>query len=180
MKKDTLKKNKKKGISLIIALITMTLLLSLSFSIGGIILRQLKLTNINVNSQSSFYAADSALECALYWDASTDGTIGVGDFTTAIFGTTTVYTSNNPIKCGPNTSNPLSFTKTVALDIATTTFDIDYGQNTCARVQIVKNPYRTSIYTSGYNTGLNTAGDACDLNDAVQKRTVERALLFTH
>ena len=88
-----------RGISLVIALVMMTLLLSISFSIANIILRQLRLTNIGTNSQTSFYAADSALECALYWDTLTDGTLA-GDFSSAVFGTTTVQLSGtNPIPC---------------------------------------------------------------------------------
>lgn len=169
-----------RGISLVISLIMMTLLLSISFSIANIILRQLRLTNIGTNSQTSFYAADSALECALYWDTLTDGTVS-GSFETAIFGTSTSYaTGSNPIKCGTNTSNPLSFVKVVdpTYDIATTTFDIDYGQDVCSKVQVVKTPFRTVISTSGYNTGVE--GDACALGDAISRRIVERGLVFAH
>lgn len=172
----------KRGVSLIISLIMMTLLLAISFSIGNIILRQLRLTNIGTNSQISFYAADSALECALYWDTITDGTVA-GFYDNAIFGTTTPtsYASGlNPIRCGANPLNPFSFVKVVdpILNIATTTFDIDYGRKTCARVEVVKTANRTKISTSGYNIGL--LGDTCDLTNAVSERTVERGLVFTH
>lgn len=185
MKKKLHKKiNTKTGISLVISLIMMTLLLSVSFSIANIILRQLRLTNTGTNSQTSFYAADSILECALYWDTLTDGTVA-GDFSTAIFGTTTptIYINNtNPIKCGNNPSNPLSYIKVVDAvnGIATTTFDIDYGQKVCGRVQIVKTEYRTIISTSGYNTGATADGSQCDLSQAVVNRTVERGLIFAH
>ncbi len=182
MKKKTSVQHNK-GISLVIALIMMTLLLAISFSIGNIILRQLRLTNIGTNSQTSFYAADSALECALYWDTLTDGTVA-GDLSTAIFGTTTTYTTGaNPIKCGVNTSNPLSFTKRIdypTSNIATTTFTIDYGQNVCASVEVVKSEYRTKISTSGYNTGLGSDGNTCALDNALLDRVVERGLIFAH
>lgn len=181
MKIKNPKKQYNTGISLVISLIMMTLLLALSFSIGNIILRQLRLTNIGTNSQISFYAADSALECALYWDTYTDGTV-YGDYDNAIFGTTTTYSAGaNPIKCGVNASNPLSFQKNIDFpvsDIATTTFDIDYGQKTCAHVEVVKTPNRTKISTSGYNTGALT--NSCDLTNAVLNRVVERGLIFTH
>ena len=180
MKNNTQKVQKNKGISLVISLIMMTLLLAISFSIGNIILRQLRLTNIGTNSQTSFYAADSAIECALYWDTLTDGTVS-GDINSAIFGTTTTYTSiPNPIICGPNTSNPLEFIKNVDTvnDIATSTFVIDYGQNTCAKVEVVKSPYRTKISTSGYNTGIT--GTSCALSNTLLDRVVERGLIFAH
>ncbi len=176
------KTNKKKGISLVIAMIMTTLLLAISLSIGNIILRQLRITSISTNSQTAFYAADSALECALYWDTATDGTIS-GSFPQAIFGTTTPTSypvGSNPIKCGTNTSNPLSFTKILDLTnqaIATTTFDIDYT-DTCAHVVVVKTPPRTLISTRGYNTGANATG--CDLTNAVERRLVERGLIFRH
>lgn len=176
--------NNQKGISLVIALIMMTVLLSVSFSIGNIILRQLRLTNIGTNSQTSFYAADSALECALYWDTLTDGTIE-GDFESSIFGTSTPISYaplTNPIKCGDNTSNPLLFAKVVdpTTDTATTTFNIDFGAGSCAHVEVVKTPYRTQILSSGYNTTAAPATEECVLTDAVAQRIVERSLIFTH
>lgn len=174
------KKNTKKGISLVISLIMMTLLLALAFSIGNITLRQLRLTNIGTNSQISFYAADSALECALYWDTLTDGTVA-GGLDAAIFGTTTSYTSgSNPIQCGTDSSGPLSFNKIIDPTgiVATTTFDIAYGPKTCGRVEVVKTPTRTKITTSGYNIGA--FANTCDLTNAIADRTVERGLVFTH
>jgi Tfp pilus assembly protein PilX len=182
--KTNMKKQKhiqyNKGISLVIALIMMTFLLAIAFSIGNIILRQLRLTNIGTNSQTSFYAADSALECALYWDTITDGTVA-GSLDQAVFGTSTTYIpSTNPIKCGVNIANPVSFTKTADTLIATTTFTIDYGQNTCAAVEVVKSEYRTKISTSGYNTGLSGVGNGCKLDNALLERVVERGLIFAH
>lgn len=180
------KKNNQKGISLVIALIMTTLLLSISMSIGSIIVRQLRITNTTTNSQSAFYAADSALECALYWDTKTDGTIDeANSFPNAVFGTTTSYppdNTGNPIKCGDSTSNPFSFTKTAndpSNAIATTTFYLDYG-DTCAYVQVVKNPNRTIISTRGYNTVMNSTDKKCDLTDAANRRLVERGLIFRH
>lgn len=177
--------HRKKGVSLIIALIMMTLLLSLSFSISGIILRQLRITNASTNSQLSFYAADSALECTLYWDTTTDGTVGGSVPGAEIFGPTTVYNaSNNPIKCGTdNTGSPVGFSKEVdntdpANERTTTRFYIGYGPKACAQVEVEKTLYRTKISTNGYNVGIN--GNGCDTADAIAKRVVERGLVFSH
>ncbi|MES2986240.1 MAG: pilus assembly PilX N-terminal domain-containing protein [Patescibacteria group bacterium] len=174
----------KKGISLVISLIMMTLLLSISFSISNIILRQMRLTNTSTNSQISFYAADSALECALYYDTSTDGSVG-GAIESAIFGWTlpasTWPAGTNPVQCGNRNSNtPMSFTKVIAGEYATTTFAVDYSPHGCAQVLVAKNRFRTRISTSGYNVGVNGAGTGCDLNDAIARRVVERGLVFTH
>lgn len=171
----------KKGISLIIALFTITFLLAISFSISGIILRQFKIINTSINSEAAFYAADSALECVLYWDIATEGDTINTQATGYVFGTSTAQQSL--IKCGPNTSLPLSLTKQSDLvtGIATTTFYLDYSSSAapaCAFVQVVKATDRTFIQTRGYNTGATGAG--CDLTDAVARRVVERGMQYAH
>lgn len=182
-KKSTL--HTKKGISLVISLIMMALLLSLSFSISNIILRQIRLTNTSSNSQTSFYAADSALECAIFMDTTTDGTVNTSSVG-AYFGTSTLNAwvpGTNPVICGVRNSNaPMGFTKVINGDktIATTTFAIDYGPKACAQVEVVKSPFRTKISANGYNVGPNAALTGCDLTDAIAKRVVERGLVFSH
>lgn len=181
---------KNKGISLIISLFTVTLLLALSFSIGNIILRQFRIINTSVSSQLAFYAADSALECAIYWDIiSDDDVINKVDPDTGedthIFNLDYPDTASK-IKCGPG-GIPRSFTKISEVDIDTgeqytnTSFYLDYSTieyPACAFVSVQKKQGRTYIETRGYNTGL--AGDICDLQDAVSRRIVERGLQYTH
>ncbi len=179
-----------KGISLIIALFTVTLLLALSFSIGNILLRQFRIINTSVSSQLAFYAADSALECAIYWDIiSDDGVINklnpeTGE-DTYIFKIAYPDTASK-IKCGP-AGVPRSFTKALKTDSATaeeyaeSSFYLDYSTPdypACAFVTVQKRDGRTFIDTRGYNTGL--AGDVCDLQNAVTRRIVERGLQYTH
>lgn len=190
--------HKKRGISLVISLIMMTLLLTLSLSISNIILRQIRLTAASTNSQTSFYAADSGLECALYWDTHSDGTVSYpgtinvyddeGNYTIeqlapeAFFGTSTVYNAtNNPVKCGIGDRVPLGWQKVVSPDetIATTTFAINFGKS-CAEVEVVKTPFRTKISSNGYNAGANSALTGCDTENALLTRVVERGLVFSH
>lgn len=177
--------NTKKGISLVISLIMMTLLLSLSLSISNIILRQIRLTNVSTNSQTSFYAADSGLDCAIYWDTHTDGTVSngfLGVYTDPYFGTSTSYNaSNNPVKCGIGTGAPMGWQKQVntGTSIATTTFAINYGKS-CAQIEVVKTPFRTKISSNGYNTGANAAQTGCNTDNALTSRVVERGLVFSH
>lgn len=170
----------KKGISLIIALFTMTLILSISFSVGGIILRQFRIINTSVSSQTAFYAADSAIECATYWDRiSDDGAINM-DYNSSVFGTTTGSSLFDLIKCGPSSAiiNPI---KTIVNEaVATSTFSINYSgtdYTACAFVTVVKEIDRTSVYARGYNT--NTTPTGCNLTDAVQRRVVERGIQYT-
>lgn len=175
------KSNNQKGISLIISLFTITFLLAISFSISGIILRQFRIINTSINSEAAFYAADSALECALYWDIATEGDTMNSEGTAYVFGTSTA--NQTRIKCGPNSSNPLGLAKLAddTTGVATTTFYLDYSTATypaCAFVQVVKAPDRTVIQTRGYNASVT--GSACDLTDAVARRIVERGMQYAH
>lgn len=176
-------KNQKKGIALVIAITVMTLLLSISFSISNIVLRQIKITNINNESKPAFYVADSGVECALYYDTTTTLDINTGidtnkEFASAIFGATTPAAATSLIKCGLGL--PLGLTKTTSSDLTkiTTTFDIDYGESKCARVVVIKSDVQTWITARGYNTGVTSTG--CDLTNLDTRRLVERGLTITY
>jgi len=76
------------GFALLIAVIFMSVMLSFALTIGALGYKQAVLAGAAVESQYAFYAADAALECALYNDAKSttnpfknDGTEFVcGDF----------------------------------------------------------------------------------------------------
>lgn len=178
---------RKKGFTLFIALIVSSILLAVGFSIGNIILKQLKLSTAGKESQLAFYAADSASECAMYWDRKDAAGNSVID---VAFGTTTSLASvQSLIKCGSGTNiNSPDGSVFVASKIsnglanATTTFYINYGDvtgygyNSCAKVTVAKTGNNTAIDARGYNAGF-IAGTGCDLSGA---RTVERGLLLTY
>ena len=67
MKKIFLKKEKK-GFTLLFAVIVSTLVLAVGGSIINIALKQLVLSGTGRESQYAFYAANTGIECALYWD----------------------------------------------------------------------------------------------------------------
>ncbi len=177
-------KDNKKGMTLVIAVMTLTLLLSVSLSISNIVLRQMKISSLNLSSKSAFFAADSALDCAFYVDTmpivdDTDPENIIDsnkDLLTAVFGAMETGLSQSYIQCGESsvsnltkdTSNPL---KTIS------SFDIDYGK-TCAKVSIEKDELNTRISTRGYNTTLSSG--ACDLSDINNKRLVERGLTIRY
>jgi hypothetical protein len=183
-------KNQKKGIALVIAITVMTLLLSISFSISNIVLRQIRITNTNNESKPSFFIADSAVECAFYYDTVAivpDPISGIDvnkDFTTSIFGQTSKTEAEGKIKCGDYTSilglgAPLNLQKNITPDKVITTFDIVYGDK-CARVEVTRTEVETNIVSRGYNTGVNAAGDGCDLTNLDTRRLVERGLTITY
>jgi len=58
-----------RGFALLIAVIFMSVMLSFALTIGALGYKQAVLAGAAVESQYAFYAADAALECALYNDA---------------------------------------------------------------------------------------------------------------
>lgn len=60
--------NNKKGFALLIAVIFMSVVLTLGLALGSLGYKQQVLASGAVESQYAFYAADSAMECALYAD----------------------------------------------------------------------------------------------------------------
>ncbi len=62
-----------RGFTLFYAVLVTSLLLALGLAVFNITLKELRLSSDARESQNSFYAADTALECVLYWDLSYDG-----------------------------------------------------------------------------------------------------------
>jgi hypothetical protein len=60
--------NRNKGFTLLMAIVTTSLLLVVSFMVVNIAFKQLVISSINTESQYAFYNADSGVECATYWD----------------------------------------------------------------------------------------------------------------
>ncbi len=58
----------KRGFTLLVAMIMTSVILAISLSLLNISYKQVLLSSTARQSQYAFYAADSALECALYWD----------------------------------------------------------------------------------------------------------------
>ena len=56
------------GFTLLLAALAASIALTLGSSIFSISSKQVKLSSIGRDSQFAFYAADTAAECALYWD----------------------------------------------------------------------------------------------------------------
>ena len=59
---------KKRGFALLIAVIFMSVMLSFGLALGSLGYKQQVLASSVISSQYAFYAADAALECALYAD----------------------------------------------------------------------------------------------------------------
>ena len=66
--KEIKEKSSEGGFTLLIAIVTTSMLLIVSFVVVNIALKQLVLANAGKESQHAFYNADSGTECAVYWE----------------------------------------------------------------------------------------------------------------
>jgi len=160
-------KNKKRGFAMLFAVLVSSVLLSIGLSIFNLTVKELLLSSSGRESQFSFYAADSGVECVLYWDFKGQD----------IFATSS--SSRSPSPSNPDcagTSINISPSQTTS-DTANTQFSFEIPNTLpsgvsapyCVTVLISKsvnnNIVTTSIDSRGYNT--------CDVSDP---NRVERAL----
>ncbi len=175
MKVKSKKLKNKSGMTLFIAIVIMSVLLFVSFAAINIAIKGTLFASSGRDSQQAFYAADSGIECALYWDSK--------PVTGSAFATST---SGSPINCGGSSianGQQISGTSTGITNFIggggsanpTSVFGFVMNQginpvNYCAIVTVTKNTNGTTyIKSRGYNT--------CDTTNG---RRVERGLEVTY
>lgn len=129
-----------RGFALLIAVIFSSLALAIGLSLGSLAYRQIILSSAAADSGPAFYAADSGLECALYWDQQQNA-----------FDFSSPYPN---ITCG---GQALTVTNVAALTTSATStvtfhWPLDSGSR-CADVTISKSSTgKTMLYSVGHNT----------------------------
>lgn len=141
-----------RGFALLIALVLTSVVLALGMALIDIAYKQVVLASSAKNSQYAFYNADSALECALYYDQKQG----------AFFYNSTY---NSPITC--SNLAVTSFQPTQNATARTTTFRVPCASGgISADVTIIKDPSNnTNIFATGYSS--------CDPNNSTR---IERGL----
>jgi len=141
-----------KGFTLFIAIIVAGTLLLIATGITGLAVKQSLISSTGRESQYAFYAADTGMECALYWDVQNSS--GISAFSTS---TGSVINCNNQNMTVGGT--------------AISTFTLNLNPDPfCATVTVAKNDNgSTRIESKGYNT--------CDTSNP---RRVERAVRATY
>lgn len=180
MDNKNIKKNK--GFALIYSIIVSMIVLIVITSIVSLGIRQNKLSGISAESQKAFYSANTALECALYWDNHTvdeghvvfmfNGNLR-GEFVSKPF----VRKNYEHIKCGRGSIVNDSIGKDglypFTINGNTTYFSIKTDAGYCANVVVEKKvngeKLVTTITTKGYNV--------CDLDDP---NALERGLVIQY
>jgi hypothetical protein len=151
MKKGTVKK---RGFVLLVAVIFMSVMLSFALALGSLSYKQQLLASSAIESQYAFYAADTALECTLYYDQR------LNNFAYAL------HDAGNPPSLATcsgisGTRQSYSYTGSRLLDVQR--FSLDAGKR-CADVTIDKaSSGATFIYSQGYNVScaiVETASSA--------------------
>jgi len=164
----------KKGITLFISVVIMGILLFITFAVVNITLKATLFASSGRDSQYAFYAADTGIECALYWDSKFDPS----KFATSTAGTITCA-GNPPISTGSQTvpTNPSQSSRVGGGGSGNPTsifyFVMNQGASPevyCAIVTVTKNSDGTTyIKSRGYNT--------CD---TANPRRVERGIEVTY
>ncbi len=148
------RKKPQRGFTLLVAVIIASVSLAVALTLLDIAYKQITLAITAKQSQYAFARADSALECALYWDQVQDAFRFEDPFASGIHCSTGAVLNYDPVD---NTSD----------DEHTITFDVPCsGGGIAASVTVYKrDDAETFIYANGYNT--------CSVNDT---RRVERGL----
>lgn len=142
-------REKNRGFTLFVAVVTAGVLLLVATGVANLAVRQTLISSSGKESQYAFYAADTGIECALYWDVNDPS--GVSAFSTS---------SISQIQCGGSTFDVGGTEESIFGPI---TFSSDPY---CAYVTVIKDDDgSTTIESRGYNT--------CDTSN---RRRVERAI----
>ncbi len=135
-----------RGFTVLLAALVASLVLSLGLSIYSIASKQIILSSLGRNSQYAFYAADTAAECALYWDRRFDK-----------FPTTTPD-SISTFKCDAQDITATAVDRGSTID---TTFEFAPNEY-CAQVLIQKtiSTGATLIEANGFSTACSDIDDS--------------------
>ncbi len=123
------------GFTLLLSLIVVSAVLSVGLGVFDIVYRELILSGIGRESQKAFYAADTGIECALYWD------VKRGEISTS---------SPSTIECAGQSAS---------VGGLTSAFQITLPDGSCFKVIVDKSdPARTVLESRGYNTACDSTG----------------------
>lgn len=151
-------KNKKNGFALLIAVIFMSVMLSFGLALGSLGYKQQVLASSAIASQYAFYAADAALECALFADQ------GVGQ---NIFAYPQTEPSSPPAMTCDGAA-PIASTKSLTASqwVVTNRVRLDSNKR-CADVTVYKyttpqppNNSTTLLFSQGYDVSCDILGES--------------------
>lgn len=153
------KPQKQRGFTLLLAALVSSLVLILGVSIFELVQKDITLSSLGRDSQFAFYAADTAAECALYWDVRFD-----------YFSSTTPSLTPECDNVGWTNMQATGVIGTPPYTISFRLENLFGGNGNCADVTVRKsatNPH-TTIRADGYSTTCNLL--------SVSARALERSV----
>jgi|GEM_PF-356373 len=117
----------RRGFTILFAVLIGSLLLSIGLFIAHLSLKEIVLSTAGRNSEIAFFAADTGIECALYWDFRVRG----------LFPSSDKGTAPTPINCNGN-ANTLVSVSAQSSTAATSTFTLTLLPTGCAIVLVGK------------------------------------------
>ncbi len=164
----TIKEKNEKGFALLIAVMMVAILISVTFVMFDMGLKQLTLATTGRESQTALYAADSGLECAMFWDRR--GSENVFYATDCSNGTCViVQPSASTIGCNDNSIPiaPTSKGSAVVTDfyspgpVSSTCFDVEVTKYWYLDPNNTNSRFATYITSRGYNTPYDSSTKTC-------------------
>lgn len=144
------------GFTLFVAIVITGVLLLVAAGIVNLAVKQSQISNSGRESQLAFYAADTGMECVLFWDVKNPS----GERSAFATSSTSVISCNQDAE---NPGNQWTVGGASVSVIETITF---LPEPSCAKVTVTKNANgKTLVESLGYNT--------CD---SLNPRRVERAV----
>lgn len=147
-----------RGFALLIAVIFMSVMLALGLALGSLGYKQELLASSAVESQYAFYAADAALECALYADQQQN---------LFAYASHNASTPPNTITCDNMSATQMSYSYTAGasgLLYVSERLSLDSNKH-CADVTVYKygqpqsGNITTYLYSQGYDVPCNTVAN---------------------
>ncbi len=143
---------RRRGFTILFAMLVSSLALAIGLAIYDITVRELDLSSTATQSQYAIYAADTGAECALYWDSKN------------IFATSSQSSvPASGVLCNSVDIASAPWTIDATPTAATTTFMVTFSpQPYCTSVTVAKSgtPSKTTITSRGYNAscGVSLSG----------------------
>jgi hypothetical protein len=156
------------GFAMLFSVLISSVLLSIGLSIFNLTIKELILSSSGRESQFSFYAADTGVECALYWNFEDPNPFAVNSSSPS---PTTINCVGQDISLTPSISNNRSAETQFSLSIPAV------SPTSCAIVKVTKTApsvggiITTVVDSRGYNTSCT---------DTSNPNRVERALKVTY
>lgn len=181
--KTTQQKTKKvRGFTIFLAVIISGLLLLVVLSISNLALKETILSGAGRESELAFFAADSGVECALFWDYQNPGyaqsafvspiqpiQCGSGSVSYQIPATGVGFDPGGPFS-GFDAGDPNSPNKPVCgVNPMTSTFTVSFDNGTCTAISVQKCYSGSTLKTQIESRGRSS----CDLSNS---RRFERAI----